>query len=99
MIQYDICHTLWLVVSGDGHSRNSPPVSKQGVDGNNAFDGAIVKEPLRSLNHLLAMMVTDEKIEVVFLQKVMFDAAQDQGCIPLTDFRHEHADRLASSIA
>src|SRR5437763_1780311 len=38
------------------------------------------------------MTVTGDKIKVALLQKMVFDAAQDQGRVSLADFRHHDAD-------
>src|SRR3981081_3595278 len=45
------------------------------------------------------MMMTDQKIKVVRLQKLMFNSAQHQRRISLAHLRHQHADRLTPSIA
>jgi hypothetical protein len=42
---------------------HGPSFSKQCIRRNSSFNSTILKETLRSLNHLLAMMMADQKIK------------------------------------
>src|ERR1700732_2647841 len=99
VIQHDVRHTLRLMMARYGNCRYGPLFSKQSIHRNNAFNRAVLKEPLRSLNHLLAMMMTDQEIKIIRLQKMSFDSAQHKGRIALAHLGHQNTDRLAPSIA
>jgi hypothetical protein len=61
--------TLRFVVARHSNRWHGPSFSKQCIHRNNPFNGTVLKKPLRSLNHLLAMMMADQKIKVVRLRR------------------------------
>src|SRR5258708_32009187 len=99
VIQHNVRHALWLMMARHSYGRYGPSFPKQRIYRNNALNRAILEEPLRSLNHLLAMMMADQKIEIIRLQQLMLNSTQHQRRISLAHLRHQHTDRLAPSIA
>src|ERR1700722_12214808 len=50
-------------------------------------------------DQLRTMMMAHHKVEVIVLEKLLFDAAQHKRRISFAHFRHDHADREAAFIS
>jgi hypothetical protein len=44
------------------------------------------------------MTVADHEVEITLLEQMIFDSGHDQRCIPFTDYRHNHADRVTPPL-
>ena len=64
---------------------------------NQPVDRAVVEELGVFIDEIGPEAVAGNEVEIAFLQKVVFDSAQDSDVIALADLRHEYADGETAS--
>ena len=99
VVEGDVGGAGRLLVSGDGDGGDRTAMRKEGVDGNDAFDGAVEQEILGAGDHGGLVMMADEEVEVSGLEQVLFDAAEDEGSVALANLGDKDADGLGAAIA
>ena len=96
VVQNDVGHTFHLVVSrhrDHGHRERKSPGS---IDRDQAIDRALQEEPRIFVDQVGAVAVAYDKVEVPFLQEMVFHTAHDRGGIAVADFRDDDADGEAA---
>ncbi len=99
VVEDDVGDALGLAVAGDGDGGDGAAVWEEGVDGDDGLDRALEQEALAAVDHLWAVVVADEEVEVAGVEQRLFDTGEHEGCVAFADFGDEDADGLAAAIA
>src|SRR5580698_1011961 len=92
VVQNNIGHALYLVMSGngdDGHGKRKRPGS---VDSDQAVDRSLQKKSGIFVNQVGAMPMTHHKVKISFLQEIVFHATHDRSRIAVADLGNDDAD-------
>ncbi len=99
VVEDDVGDARGFAVAGDGDGGDGAAVGKERVDGDDSFDRAFEQEALATVDHLRAVVMADEEVEVSGVEQRLFDAGEHEGCVAFADFRDEDADGLAAAVA
>ena len=100
MIDDDIGDAGHAAMSGDdrgGHLRYQGKLRR--VDGDDAFNQSLHKEPRILLEQMRLVAMTYNEIEITSLQQIVFDARKYESCVSLTNFRDKDANGKSLLLA
>src|SRR5271170_3950238 len=93
LVQHYVGDTGNLAVSGYGYDRNRKLVLKNGVDADEALDGAGEKQPWILLEQVFAAAMAGDEIEVALLDENIFHPLQHLRGVAIAKIGDQHADR------
>src|SRR5215470_5265848 len=96
MVEHDVDDALDVVVAGDGDNWHGEVQVPRSIDGDQSVDGALEKHARVLVDEVGAVAMAGDKVEVAFLQKIIFDAAHDGGGISVADLRDDDTDGEAA---
>lgn len=99
VVEFDGDDAFAVFVAGDGDDGNLKVVHDGRVDGDDAFDRTGEQQTRVAFEEIGAMTMTDDEVEVFFLQESVFHAAEYGGCVAFADFWNHDADGEAAFVA
>src|SRR5438552_127738 len=98
VIENNVCHSGHIAVAGDCYERNLDTLGKGRINCYQTLYRPLLQQEWILFDELAAMPVAHHKIEVSLLEQMILNPRHDQGRVSLADFRHHHADGVASLL-
>lgn len=92
VIEKDVADAVGGIVSGNGEDGDGEVVTPGSVDGDQSIDEAAHEELGIFLDEIGAVVVAGDQIEIALFQKMVFDAAHDEGGVTFADLGDEDSD-------
>src|ERR1700686_3903049 len=99
MVEHNVGHALHVVVPGYGDDRHGKVQVPGGIHGDQAVHRSFQEHSWVFVDQIGAVPVAGDKVEVSFLQKIIFDATHDGRGIPVTHFGDDDSDGEAALSA
>ncbi|MGA8161017.1 MAG: hypothetical protein WCB76_09435, partial [Acidobacteriaceae bacterium] len=99
VIDFDGEDTVFAAVSGDGNDGDGGNFGQRRIDGDDAFDGAGLKETRVVVKEIGAVAMADDEVEKLLFEERVFDSAEDRGRVAFADFGNHDADGEAALLA
>ena len=99
MVQRNIGYSRKVAVAGNGDDGHGNSGFAESIDQDQTLDGALLQQAGIFLDQIIAVAMTDNEIKITFLQKVIFDARENERGVAFADFRHDDTDRKTTLLA
>src|SRR5205814_2986607 len=99
MVQGNIGHSREMPVAGNGDDGHGNSGFAESIDQDQTLDGTLLQQAGIFLDQIIAVAMTDDEIKITFLQKVIFDARENERGIAFADFRDDDTDRETTLLA
>jgi hypothetical protein len=94
MVEHDVRNSRNIAVAGDRYERDLRSSSKRSIHGDQTFHRPLLQQVRIFFNQLFPVPVAHHKIEIAFLQQMIFNSRHHQGGISFANLRYHHANRV-----
>ncbi len=98
MVEKDVRYAGKIAMARDRNDRHLGLRGERSIDHDQAFCRPLLQKERIFFNELVSMAMTNDKIEVAFLQQVILDPRHNQRGIPFADFRDDYTNGITALL-